>query len=93
MQTINDTQLRQLARKRVEFRTHLLVYIVINASLWAAWYFTGSKYPWPVWPMAGWGVGLVFHYLFDYRPFRILSEEKEFEKLKKQFSKNKEIIS
>ena len=84
MQTPTDIQLRELARKRVEFRTHLIVYIVTNAAFWTIWFFTGQGYLWPVWPMAGWGIGLIFHYLFDYRSSRLLSEEDEFLKLKKQ---------
>ena len=87
MSTLTDAQLHELARKRVEFRTHLLVYFVINASLWVIWYLTGSHYPWPLWPMMGWGVGVVFHYLFDYRRSRFLSEEEEYEKLKSEMNK------
>lgn len=85
MQTLNDNQLHALARKRVEFRTHLVVYCVVNAGLWGIWYFTSGShgYVWPVWPLLGWGVGLLFHYLFDYRPSKLFSEEEEFEKLKK----------
>jgi hypothetical protein len=84
MNQLNDEQLRQLARKRVEFRTHLIVYLVINTALWVIWFLTGQGYIWPIWPLVGWGVGVLFQYLFDYRASRILSEEKEYNKLKKQ---------
>ena len=83
MQTLTDTQLRELARKRVEFRSHLVVYLVTNAALWSIWFFTGRGYMWPVWPMAGWSIGVIFHYLFDYRPSRLFSEEEEYQKMKK----------
>jgi len=89
MSALNDTQLRELAHKRVEFRTHLVVYIVINTSLWIIWYATGGNYPWPVWPLIGWGIGLFFHYVFDYRSSRIFSEQEEYERLKKQMEENK----
>jgi hypothetical protein len=82
MQTPTDSQLHELARKRVEFRSHLIVYFVTNAALWSIWFFTSRGYMWPVWPMAGWGIGVFFHYLFDYRPSRFLSEEEEYEKMK-----------
>lgn len=84
MQTPTDSQLHELARKRVEFRSHLIVYCVINAALWSIWFFTGHGYIWPVWPMAGWGVGVVFHYLFDYRPSRFLSEDEEYQRIKRK---------
>jgi hypothetical protein len=87
MQTPNDTQLHELARKRVEFRAHLIVYCVTITSLWIIWYLTGHHYMWPVWPMVGWGIGLMFHYIFDYRQNGILSVEEEYKKLKREQEK------
>jgi hypothetical protein len=84
MHTLNDSQLHELARKRVEFRSHLIVYVVIIGTLWLIWFLTGQGYMWPVWPMAGWGAGLVFHYVFEYRSNRLLSEEEEYERLKRK---------
>ena len=88
MQTLNEAQLRELAKKRVEFRTHVIVYLVVNATLWMIWYFTGQGYMWPVWPTTGWGIGLVLHFIFDYRSSRLLSEEEEYNKLKRQLSEH-----
>lgn len=88
MRTLNDAQLRELAKKRVEFRTHLIVYLVVNASFWLIWHFTGQGYMWPIWPMIGWGVGLIFHYIFEYRTSRLLSEEEEYQRLKKQMERS-----
>jgi len=91
MQTLNDTQLRELAHKRVEFRSHLIVYCIVNAALWTIWWFTGHAYIWPVWPLVGWGIGLLFHYLFEYRPSRLLSDEEEYRKLKMETEKQKQM--
>ncbi len=56
---------RQLARKRVQarrdFGSHLVAYIVVNALLIVVWASTGAGYFWPVWVLAGWGVGLILH--------------------------------
>jgi hypothetical protein len=87
MKSPTDTQLHELARKRVDFRTHLVVYCLTNAALWIIWFFTGQGYVWPVWPMVGWGIGLLFHYMFEYRSPRFLSEEEEYKKLKKEMGK------
>jgi hypothetical protein len=46
---------------RKEFGSHLVAYVVINAFLIAVWAFTGAGYFWPVWVLAGWGVGLALH--------------------------------
>ena len=48
METYNERQLRELARKRVEFRTHLIVFCVINGVLWLIWFLTGHGYIWPI---------------------------------------------
>ena len=84
MQTPTDAQLRELARKRVDFRRHLVVYFVTNAVLWLIWLVTDQGYAWPVWPMAGWGIGVLFHYIFEYRSSSLLSEEEEYKKLKEE---------
>ena len=91
MQSLTDVQLLELAHKRVEFRAHLVVYCVTNAALWIIWWFTGSQYIWPIWPMVGWGIGLIFHYLFNYRSSKFLSEEEEYKKLKKEIKEHKYI--
>ena len=84
MQTLSENQLHELARKRVEFRRHLVVYFVIISILWMIWFLTGAGYIWPIWPMAGWGIGVIFHYMFEYRSSSFLSEEEEFKKLKRE---------
>ena len=84
MQTQFDRELHERAKKRVEFKSHLIVYTVIISTLWLIWFLTGGNYLWPIWPMAGWGVGLIFHYLFEYHTPGFLSEEEEYRKLKRQ---------
>lgn len=53
------------ARKRVgerrDFGTHLVAYVVVNGFLILVWAITGAGYFWPVWVLAGWGIGLVLH--------------------------------
>ena len=38
-----DPQLWEIAKKRVEFKSHLTTYIIVNAFFWAIWYFTEGK--------------------------------------------------
>jgi hypothetical protein len=91
MQTPTDTQLHELAHKRVEFKAHLIVYCLTNTAFWLIWYVTGHGYVWPIWPLAGWGVGLLFHYLFEYRSSRFLSEDEEYKKLKSKMEEHQHL--
>jgi hypothetical protein len=43
------------------WRGHLASYLAVIAALWLIWALTGSGYPWPIWPMLGWGLGLLGH--------------------------------
>jgi hypothetical protein len=49
--------------ERKVFKIHLTAYLVINGALLAAnLLFTPGKY-WVVWPILGWGIGVVSHYI------------------------------
>ena len=48
-------------KKKADFRAHLLVYALVNGMIVAIWLMTGSGFFWPIFPIAGWGVGLVMH--------------------------------
>jgi uncharacterized membrane protein len=48
-------------RKKAEFQTHVLAYVVVNILLVIIWAATGADFFWPVFPIAGWGIGIVFH--------------------------------
>jgi hypothetical protein len=37
-------------------------YLAVIALLWVIWLVTGAGYPWPVWPMLGWGIGVAGHH-------------------------------
>ena len=43
------------------WRGHLASYLAVIAVLWLIWALTGNGYPWPIWPMLGWGLGLLGH--------------------------------
>jgi hypothetical protein len=89
METEKERELWKLAKKRVGFKRHLATYIVINSFLWLMWYFTDYNdgeigVPWPIFPMLGWGVGVMFSFLGAYVFNNHDSVEKEYEKLKGQ---------
>lgn len=88
-----EEELFRLARKRVEekkgFYTHFAVYLAVNALLVVIWAFTGAGFPWFIFPLGGWGIGVLFHFLGVFVFSRAGSDwerkaiEKEVERLKK----------
>jgi hypothetical protein len=60
---VDETELHKVARRRVQmkrgFLIHLLIYLSVNAMLMLIWAFTGRGYPWFIWPLAGWGIGIL----------------------------------
>jgi len=61
----DDTDLEKLAKRRVQarfgFAIHAALYVGVNAGLFVIWMLTGSGYPWFVWPMLCWGMGMLAH--------------------------------
>jgi hypothetical protein len=48
--------------KKRDFHGHLLVYALVNAFLVVIWVVTGPHgFFWPVFPMVGWGIGVVMN--------------------------------
>ena len=64
---MSEEEIYREARKRVEekkgFYTHLAVYIGVNILLIIIWAATGAGFPWFVFPLGGWGIGILFHFL------------------------------
>lgn len=60
-----DPAMRKRALKRIEarraFRVHATVYSLVMALLVIIWLVSGGGYFWPIWPAAGWGLGLAIH--------------------------------
>ncbi len=59
---LRERALKSLKAKQ-DFKVHLASYLVVNGFLVVLWAVTGRGYFWPIWPILGWGVGLMFHAL------------------------------
>ena len=72
MNVQQDRQLLQKAKALSAFKRHLSVYLMVMVLLWLTWFFGNvtSIIAWPVYPSAGWGLILFFHFLSVYRLFR-----------------------
>jgi len=84
---LSEGELRKEARLRTEaklgFYIHLGVYSGVNFMLFVIWWLTGG-YPWFVFPLLGWGIGLLAHFLRAFGQINVTDRlsEKEYQKLK-----------
>jgi hypothetical protein len=94
--SVTDEELRRNAREIAEakfgFYIHLAGYAVVNSLIFLAWWFSGGIYvwifPWFVFPLFGWGAGLLVHYVCVFTPYSGLGyiesrTEQEYQKLKR----------
>jgi len=64
-----ETEMWRVARKRAEdkagFVVHLSMYVIVNSFLVFLWWSTsgGTAFPWFVFPLFGWGIGIVAHFM------------------------------
>jgi predicted membrane channel-forming protein YqfA (hemolysin III family) len=59
-----STDIREQARKRLEqkrdFKTHVFIYVLVNAALVAIWAIaTPDALFWPIFVSLGWGIGVL----------------------------------
>jgi len=64
---MSEEEIYRKARERVEekkgFYIHFIVYILVNIMLIIIWVATGAGFPWFIFPLGGWGIGILFHFL------------------------------
>jgi len=59
-QDLRDQAVERLKKKR-DLRTHVLIYLLVNAFLVVIWAVTsdGDDLFWPIFVIVGWGIGVV----------------------------------
>jgi hypothetical protein len=97
--TIEQDELLKKAERRADaviaFRQHLTVYIVINALIFVIWLVIAlvaggdAWFPWFVFPLVGWGIGITMHGWNVYgqseaKREKLIAKELEHMKAKKQ---------
>ncbi len=64
---MSEEEIYRKARERVEekkgFYIHFIIYILVNIMLIIIWVATGAGFPWFIFPLGGWGIGILFHFL------------------------------
>ena len=89
---MSEDEIYEEAKKRVEekkgFYSHLVAYVIVNIMLVLIWWFAaGGGFPWFIFVIGGWGIGLIFHFLgvfvFEGKSSRT-AIEKEMEKIRRE---------
>ena len=88
----SEEEIYKEAEKRVkakkDFYKHLVVYVVVNIMLVIIWAFAaGRGYPWFLWPLGGWGLGIIFNFFDAFVWVKKRDKgaiEKEVEKIKRE---------
>jgi hypothetical protein len=64
---LRDRAVKQL-KKRRDFRGHLLIYLLVNTFLVVVWAVTSGadEFFWPVFPIVGWGIGVIANWYDAY---------------------------
>ena len=82
---------REIAEAKLGFYIHLAAYVVVNSLIILSWWLSGALYvwifPWFVFPLLGWGAGVLVHYLCVFpgvgQGYIESKSEQEYQKLKK----------
>jgi hypothetical protein len=56
-----EGDLPRAPRPDPSLRPHVTAYVAVMAGMVVLWALTGFGYFWPIWPMLGWGIGVVSH--------------------------------
>ena len=97
MADYTDQQILRMAKARVAFKMHLIVYICVNLFLAAVYIVTSDgdpiladggagAYYWPIWTHLGWGLGLAIHGFTTYGPASNMLQREE-DKLRRELGK------
>ena len=77
-----DSDLREIAKARVEFREHLWIYVIVNAFLIVINLWFSPMFLWFPFVLFFWGIGVVAHFREAYMGTKTSQIEKEYQKLK-----------
>ena len=91
METPRNQALWRKAKRRVAFKLHLRTYMIVIGGLWLLYLLinynslSNPGFPWPIFPMLGWGIGLVSHYFTAYGNFdEHTMAQREYDRLQRE---------
>jgi hypothetical protein len=96
--TEREVAIRRRVHRIAEFYRHLVVYVIVNATLWAVNFWQISQMSgkvnawmyWAIWPTLWWGVGVFVHGLSVLPFWSFFSQDWEDRKVKEMMAKEKQ---
>jgi len=91
---MSDEEIYKIAKKRAkkkkDFYYHLGVYVGVNILIIVVWALSDIGppdigYPWFIWSLGGWGIGILFHYLWVF----VFNRKSDRSAIEKEAEKNK----
>lgn len=73
-EAFREQAIRRL-KKRRDFFAHVLVYCLVNGFIVAIWAVTSRGFFWPIFPIVGWGIGVVMNAWDVWRPAEFTEAE------------------
>ncbi len=55
-----EREARQILKRRT-FYLHLSIYVAVQLMIFIVWWLVGGGFPWFLFPLMGWGIGIVAH--------------------------------
>jgi len=80
----NQQTAQERAEEKVDFRIHLIAFVVIITILAIINLTFTPGYIWFKWPLLGWGIGVVFHALYVNSQGRSIKERMIEEEMRKE---------
>lgn len=96
MAEYTDQQITRMAKARVAFKMHAIVYACVNVFLMVVWMMTDAspmnesrdlRSYWPMWTHLGWGLGLAIHGFTTYGPASNMLQREE-DKLRRDLGRS-----
>ena len=69
------------------FYSHLALYVLGICLFFAIWLFQSTSYPWFVWPMLGWGIGVAAHGMAVFEWVNLFSAQWEKRQIERRMSR------
>lgn len=88
-----ERQARKRVRELKDFYSHLAIFLVVNACLVAMNLLSSPESFWAIWPLLGWGIGLLSHAVSVFGLFGIGNKEWEERKVQELIMRNKQLTA